>query len=189
MRLNVLSILLLLHFSLTIRIFKDTELEILKKFAEKSKGECPPWACSQEKMGGIRKSETSEWMTKEDGLLLYRMFTESREKEHQGMAKKMGAWWSLEKPSGTKADFYKNNAVCEEWNFLNKLVVCTIKKNFKFFVGKTQSAKCPSEKILGANETFQVFIPEGQDIVNWNIPVWGEKSPFSKCEFMDGPLK
>ena len=71
----------------------------------------------------------------------------------------MGGWWSFDPPSGTREQYREQNAVCEEWSKLDRLIVCEIKVGALFVVGPGQSATCKVGPSYPKSATNQVFIP------------------------------
>ena len=150
---------------------------------------CSSFTCKANEQGGIRVSETRLYNTTSIGLEVYRMYTASTDPKHANMAKKFGSWWSLEKPSGTKIAYMTNNAICPEYNFMNRLVVCKLNIGVLLFVGESQSVKCQDKKILGPNKNMQVFIADAFEVSKGSLPASGKGSPFASCSESDGPLR
>lgn len=68
-----------------------------------------------------------------------------------GHAKLTGKWWSLSDPRKLgKAKYRRDNAICNSWNALSKVVRCTLKPGAVFAVGPSESASattcgCPAK--------------------------------------------
>ena len=86
-------------------------------------------------------------------IKVYRVW--NSEKEYT----QMGGWWSFDPPSGTREQYREQNAVCEEWSQLDRLIVCEIKVGALFVVGPGQSAACKVGPSYPKSATNQVFIP------------------------------
>lgn len=86
-------------------------------------------------------------------IKVYRVW--NSEKEYT----QMGGWWSFDAPSGTREQYREQNAVCEEWSKLDRLIVCEIKVGALFVVGPGQSATCKVGPSYPKSATNQVFIP------------------------------
>jgi len=71
----------------------------------------------------------------------------------------LGRWWSLTKPAGPVDIYREENAICPEWNELDRLSVCELKVGARFVMGPGQSAKCENNKEYAKSAVNQVFIP------------------------------
>lgn len=144
----------------------------------KESGSCHPKACLPAEKGGIIPSNSKQYEVTGFNVKVYRIFTDP---VVQGLAKKYGAWWSLNAPFGKKADYMTNNAICEEWNKMTHLVVCELRKGVKISVGPTQSIKCPNGKIIPQNRNnMQVYV-EGTYQKD-DKTIVAKDGPFVKCE-------
>lgn len=70
-----------------------------------------------------------------------------------------GGWWSLQPPSGTKAQYRADNAICPEWSPLDKVVACQVRPGSQLVIGTTQSAQCADGSIYPKTAQTQVFVP------------------------------
>lgn len=71
----------------------------------------------------------------------------------------LGSWWSFSPPPATRERYREENAICEEWSLLDRLVVCDVKVGTSFVLGPGQSATCKSGPSYPKSATNQVFIP------------------------------
>ena len=53
------------------------------------------------------------YTTTTDKMVVYRMYTFPHVDK---IGDKLGSWWSLVKPTGTKANYKAANAICFNWN-------------------------------------------------------------------------
>ena len=84
----------------------------------------------------------------------------------------LGMWWSLQRPSGSKEEYRKANAICPEWSPLTGIVSAEIKHGAKFFVGTTKGVQCEDVQY---NDTsiIQIFIPEpSKSLRNVSAGTW-----------------
>jgi len=162
----------------------------LTKNAKKENGKCNPYACQAAEKGGIQESKTERWITSTAELEVYRLYTVATSPETQGMAKKYGSWWSLTNPKGKKTAYMSDNAICPEFNILNRLVVCKLNPKVELFVGPTQSIKCKDGKVLKANSNLQVYIASGYGLTDTAGPkqATGKSAPFASCKDVASPL-
>lgn len=82
---------------------------------------------------------------------------------------KFGGWWTFKRPSGTKEAYRADNAICEEWSRLDRMLSCKLKAGATIVIGTTQSAMCNNGLILPKTIENQIFIPN--DITTGTIYV------------------
>jgi len=70
-----------------------------------------------------------------------------------------GRWWSLSKPTGSKASYRQAFGICPEYSALDRLISCNIKFASTIVIGTTQSAECQDGTVLPKTNTLQVYIP------------------------------
>ena len=95
-------------------------------------------------------------------VTVYRVFSASWKTSK--LAGPKGAFWTLERPSGTAAQYRATYEICQEWNDLDMLNECQIEKGAKVVLGPGQSATC--EKSAGAfpgNAANQVVLVKKAD--------------------------
>ncbi|MEP7122475.1 MAG: hypothetical protein ABJE95_16255 [Byssovorax sp.] len=73
-------------------------------------------------------------------VTVYRVFSASYQTSK--LAGPAGAFWTLDKPSGTAANYRNVYEICKEWNDLDMLNECTIEVGAKVVLGPGQSATC-----------------------------------------------
>ena len=86
-------------------------------------------------------------------ITVYRLYDSSRPWTAQG------AWWSMNRPSGTRESYRAQNAICKEWSPIDRLVVCKIKPHTELVLGTTQSVTCSENETYPATADIQVYIP------------------------------
>ncbi len=69
-----------------------------------------------------------------------------------------GSWWSLQPPTGSKAQYRADNAICPEWSPLNKVVSCQVRPGSQLVIGTTQSAQCADGSVYPKTAQTQVFV-------------------------------
>lgn len=85
------------------------------------------------------------------GITVYRVWNAAKDYTEYGR------WWSLDRPSGTVAQYRTDNAICPEWSDLNQLTVCKIKVGARFVMGPGQSATCMA-MMYGKSAVNQVYL-------------------------------
>jgi hypothetical protein len=114
----------------------------------------------KDKGGVINDANCKCYTAKDDGLVLYRMFTQVNNLPVANKAGAISSWVSWQRPTGTKANYMKENAICPEFNDLTHLVTITLKRGQLYCTGLTESIKCAAGNILAQNRnTFQVYVP------------------------------
>ena len=79
---------------------------------------------------------------------------------------RLGRFWSMTRPSGSKDLYRRANAICPEWSDLTDVVQCEVAPGAEFIVGTTQAVQCNNTAYL-SNDTIQVFVPNAQkDMIN-----------------------
>lgn len=142
----------------------------------KAVGNCHSRACQPVDKGGIISGTSKEYETIAEGVKVYRIFTDPKT---EGKAGKYGSWWSLTMPSGSKANYMTQNAICPEFNNMTHLVECVLKKGVRLSIGPTQSIKCEKGKIAQNPKVLQAYIESvyGKD----DATIIGKDGPFVKC--------
>jgi hypothetical protein len=100
--------------------------------------------------GGLCAGEV--FLTKES-IKVYRVWNSSKEYT------RLGRWWSLERPEGTRDEYRRAYAICRSWSALDRLVSCTIKPNTSVVIGVTQSATCEEPGEYDKTGAQQVYVP------------------------------
>lgn len=70
-----------------------------------------------------------------------------------------GSWWSFAPPTAPRERYREENAICEDWSLLDRLIVCDMKVGTNFVIGPGQSATCKVGPSYPKSATNQVFIP------------------------------
>lgn len=73
-------------------------------------------------------------------VTVYRVFSASWKASK--LAGPTGAFWTLERPTGTAANYRATYEICKEWNDLDMLNECKIELGAKVVLGPGQSATC-----------------------------------------------
>jgi hypothetical protein len=136
--------------------------------------EAPPaWSIGAPGKGSLCEGQV--FVAKEP-VTVYRVFSASWKTSK--LAGPTGAYWTLEKPSGTAAQYRTTYEICQEWNDLDMLNECKIEKGAKVILGPGQSAAC--EKSGGSfpgNAANQLVIVKKAD---GSVPVTGCKESAQK---------
>jgi hypothetical protein len=85
-------------------------------------------------------------------VTLYRLFDAA--KPHT----RLGGWWALTPPSGTREAYRASYAICPEWSALDRVVACELRPGSQVVVGSTQSAVCADGSTLPRTAAPQVFV-------------------------------
>ena len=140
-------------------------------------GKCHERACQPADKGGIISATSNEYETIKTDVLVYRIFTDPKT---EGKAGKYGAWWSLTKPSGSKANYMTQNAICPEFNNMTHFIVCALKKGVRVSIGPTQSIQCAKSIIAQNPKVMQVYI--ASVFGKTDDTIFGKDGPFVKCQ-------
>lgn len=70
----------------------------------------------------------------------------------------IGTWWTFRVPTGSRAAYRADYAVCRAWNALDHAVTCTLKPGTLVVIGPGQSAVC-GEKTYPKSPVNQVYVP------------------------------
>ena len=136
--------------------------------------EAPPaWSIGAPGKGSLCEGQV--FVAKEP-VTVYRVFSASWKTSK--LAGPSGAYWTLEKPSGTAAQYRTTYEICQEWNDLDMLNECKIEKGAKVILGPGQSATC--EKSGGSfpgNAANQLVIVKKAD---GSVPVTNCKESAQK---------
>ncbi len=122
--------------------------------------EAPPaWSIGAPGKGSLCEGQV---FVAREPVTVYRVFSASWKTSK--LAGPTGAYWTLEKPSGTSAQYRTTYEICQEWNDLDMLNECQIEKGAKVILGPGQSATC--EKSGGSfpgNAANQVVLVKKAD--------------------------
>ena len=136
--------------------------------------EAPPsWSIGAPGKGSLCEGKV---FTAKEPVTVYRVFSASWKTSK--LAGPAGAYWTLEKPSGTAAQYRTTYEICQEWNDLDMLNECKIEKGAKVILGPGQSATC--EKSGGSfpgNAANQVVLVKKAD---GSVPVTNCKESAQK---------
>ncbi len=136
--------------------------------------EAPPaWSIGAPGKGSLCEGQV---FVAKDPVTVYRVFSASWKTSK--LAGPTGAYWTLEKPSGTAAQYRTTYEICQEWNDLDMLNECKIEKGAKVILGPGQSATC--EKSGGSfpgNAANQLVIVKKAD---GSVPVTNCKETAQK---------
>lgn len=136
--------------------------------------EAPPaWSIGAPGKGSLCEGKV---FTAKEPVTVYRVFSASWKTSK--LAGPTGAYWTLEKPSGTAAQYRTTYEICQEWNDLDMLNECKIEKGAKVILGPGQSATC--EKSGGSfpgNAANQVVLVKKAD---GSVPVTNCKESAQK---------
>ncbi len=94
-------------------------------------------------------------------VTVYRVFSSTYETSKK--AKPAGAYWTLDRPSGSKDKYRTDYGICAEWNDLDKLNTCTVNVGAKVVIGPGQSAECENNVTYPQSPVEQVLIIREQD--------------------------
>jgi hypothetical protein len=133
----------------------------------------PAWAIGAPGKGSLCEGQV---FTAKEPVTVYRVFSASWKTSK--LAGPAGAYWTLEKPSGTAAQYRTTYEICQEWNDLDMLNECKIEKGAKVILGPGQSATC--EKSGGSfpgNAANQLVIVKKAD---GSVPVTNCKESAQK---------
>lgn len=123
--------------------------------------ETPPlFALGQPGKGALCEGQV---FAAKEPVTVYRVFSASYETSKR--AGPTGAYWTLQKPSGKKAEYCASYCICSEWNDLDMLNECKLEIGAKVVLGPGQSATCNDGKVYSASSTNQVLIlkkPDGK---------------------------
>lgn len=72
---------------------------------------------------------------------------------------RIGTWWALSPPVGTREEYRAQYAICPEWSNLDQAAKCTLRPGALVVVGPGQSALCTSG-FYGVSAANQLFLPE-----------------------------
>jgi hypothetical protein len=136
--------------------------------------EAPPaWSIGAPGKGSLCEGQV--FVAKEP-VTVYRVFSASWKTSK--LAGPTGAYWTLEKPSGTSTQYRTTYEICQEWNDLDMLNECKVEKGAKVILGPGQSATC--EKSGGSfpgNAANQVVLVKKAD---GSVPVTNCKESAQK---------
>ncbi|WP_428243296.1 hypothetical protein [Gynuella sp.] len=80
---------------------------------------------------------------------------------------RMGAWWALQKPAGSIAQYRSDYEICYQWSALDALVSCELKPGTKVVIGNGQSAQCSQYLTYPVSAALQVYLPDAdQSMIN-----------------------
>lgn len=73
-----------------------------------------------------------------------------------------GGWWAMERPSGPRENYRAQNAICQEWSPLDRLVACQLKVGAEVVLGTTQSVGCADGTVYPKTAQVQVYMANDQ---------------------------
>jgi hypothetical protein len=85
-------------------------------------------------------------------VVLYRVFDSGQP------FSKLGGWWSLKRPGGSRAGYRAAYAICPDWSRLDRLVSCEVRPGTQVVLGTTQSAACADGTLYEKTGETQVFV-------------------------------
>lgn len=91
---------------------------------------------------------------------------------------RLGSWWALKTPAGSRADYRAANAICEEWSQLDRLVPCEIRPGSQVVLGTTQSAQCKDGSTYAKTAELQVYVPNDGRAGILHVGACSEPSPW-----------
>ena len=133
----------------------------------------PAWSIGAPGKGSLCEGQV---FVAREPVTVYRVFSTSWKTSK--LAGPTGAYWTLEKPSGTSAQYRTTYEICQEWNDLDMLNECKVEKGAKVVLGPGQSATC--EKSGGSfpgNAANQVVLVKKAD---GSVPVTSCKESAQK---------
>ncbi len=71
---------------------------------------------------------------------------------------RIGRWWSLDRPEGSRETYRQTYAICPSWSALDHLVSCDVVAGSLVVIGTTQSAAC-EDGVHPKTSMSQVYIP------------------------------
>lgn len=75
-----------------------------------------------------------------------------------GGSNRIGAWWTVDQPSGDVTAYRAQNAICKKWNDLRWVAKCKLKPGTVVAVGPTQSARCSDQEVYPSSSTLQIYV-------------------------------
>ena len=69
-----------------------------------------------------------------------------------------GGWWSLTRPTGSRDDYRAQNAICNAWSALDRLIVCRLKPGAEIVLGTTQNVTCDDQTEYPQTTSIQVYV-------------------------------
>lgn len=102
-------------------------------------------------------------------MRVYRMWDAAR-------GTRLGAWWSLERPTGSPEAYRAAFAICPEWSALDAAVACTLQPGARVVIGPGQSVRCAAVE-YPRSAVNQMFIAAEATSVT---------SAFADCEDLPG---
>jgi hypothetical protein len=97
----------------------------------------PAWSVGEPGKGSLCEGKV---FVAQGPVTVYRIFSASWKDSKRAGPK--GAFWTLDKPSGTAANYRNVYEICKEWNDLDMLNECTIEAGAKVVLGPGQSTTC-----------------------------------------------
>ena len=104
-------------------------------------------------------------------LIVYRVWQRDRP------ASERGRWWTLERPTGTRASYRAENVICPEWSAPDALTRCELRAGARFVMGPGQSTRCVDGGRLAGAAHNQVFIDNDARVGRVHV---------ERCEPLDG---
>lgn len=91
--------------------------------------------------------------TTQQPITVYRMWNRTRPYTLHG------AWWSLERPSGSIESLRERLEICREWSPLDVLSECTLRAQTPVVLGIGQSVRCAGGITYSPSAAMQLYIP------------------------------
>jgi hypothetical protein len=103
----------------------------------KAEEAAPAWSIGEPGKGALCEGKV---FIAQGPVTVYRAFSASYKTSK--LAGPTGAFWTLDRPSGTAARYRNVYEICKEWNDLDMLNECTIEVGARVVLGPGQSATC-----------------------------------------------
>ncbi len=125
-------------------------------------------------------------------LPVYRLWAGPAVRDAQGRTSRIGQWWTFDRPSGTLAGFRRRYEVCVQWDTLQWVAQCTIRRGAVVVIGPGQSVSAHTcgdptarESYPANDRDWQVYIHEA-----WNrtsTPNGDLSCPDERRDYQDDP--
>jgi len=104
-------------------------------------------------IGGGGISDGLVMKTTED-LNVYRLWNGPNKKDKNGNTNRLGSWWSYVPPIGDVGTYRINYEVCNNWNDLTWVAICTLKAGAVVAIGPGQSVSSVTCQDQTGKETY-----------------------------------
>jgi hypothetical protein len=125
-------------------------------------------------------------------LAVYRVWAGPTVRDAQGRTSRIGQWWTFDRPSGTLAGYRRRYEVCVQWNTLQWVAQCTLRRGAVVVMGPGQSVSAQTcgdptgrESYAANDRDWQVYIHEA-----WNrtgTPAGDLNCPDESHDYQDDP--